>query len=124
MVLKYNRSVIAEIQNDFSILQSSTKQYQGLMGQVSIFEEKLNLDPVVIKNILFKILIKYQTKHKRYHFEVEQLTKQERVVLKKEQSEELKGELQKLLLERVSSDFLNQLVDETFHTYVYDYLTK
>lgn len=122
--LKYNKTIIDELKNDFSVLQSSVKQYQRVMQQVTMFEKKLDLDPDVIKNILFKVLIKFQIRHKRYHYQVESQSKQERLVVKKEQSEELKGELQKLLLESISSELLNKLVDDTFNSYIYDHLSK
>lgn len=121
--INFNKKV-DDILNDYSVLISTVQQHQSIVDLADKIYEKLGLDKVVICSLIYQVIIQSQEEKQRFHFEVENLLPQIRLNLKTQQAENLKKSLHKLLLIKSDADYVNQIVDDLFDWYIYEYLSE
>lgn len=111
-----------DLRFDYSIPQVTVEQLQGIVKVIDLMHERLGIDKMIIRNILFRILVNEQIKLERFHLEMENDDTTTRLASKKNLEKQFIETFQELLVNKEDMNILKQTLEQMFNWYMKKYL--
>ena len=107
---------------DYSMLQISVEQFEGVLKVADLMNERLGIDKIIIRNIIFRMMIDEQLRLERYHLEMEHSINSTRFATKKNLENKLKEIFSEILEDKNDLAVVSQTLDQMFKWYTKKYL--
>ncbi|OLS26756.1 MAG: hypothetical protein HeimC2_14130 [Candidatus Heimdallarchaeota archaeon LC_2] len=111
-----------DLRFDYSIPQVTVEQLQGIVKVIDLMHERLGIDKMIIRNILFRILVNEQIKLERFHLEMENDLTTTRFASKKNLEKQFIETFQELVVNKEDMKILKQTLEQMFNWYMKKYL--
>ncbi|MHA2501264.1 MAG: hypothetical protein ACXAE3_00120 [Candidatus Kariarchaeaceae archaeon] len=112
------------LRDDYSILQVSSRQFEGINHVVDMVNDVLEIDRPVLVSIVHRFLILQQQEYKRFHFEFEGQMPQIRLGRKFDLMEYVQEELSEALQGTEKLDLIETAITSAYEWYVNHYLNN